>query len=211
MSPVQPAATTRGAQTRTALVAAASDLLWERGYAGASPAMIQERAGVGRGTMYHHFTSKADLAAVALRRSTALLRAAAEGALDQPGPVLDRIRRYLTLERAPLMGCRVGRLVQDYDVVTDPNLRAPAEEFFLWLEQRIHQVLEEGVARGELRADADTGAAAALVAASVQGGYVLARAHQDPEAFNRATRGALHAVENLLAAPAAPAAGTPGA
>jgi len=52
-------------------------------------------------------------------------------------------------------------------------------------------VLQEAQRDGALRPDLDTTDLAASLLAVVQGGYVLARAAQDPLAMERATRGAL--------------------
>ncbi|MEU9172350.1 TetR/AcrR family transcriptional regulator [Streptomyces sp. NPDC048420] len=188
--------------TRTALVEATAELLWERGYTGTSPAMIQKRAGVGQGSMYHHFSGKVNLAVAAMHHSAGTLRETVEEALSTGQSAVERIRAYLETERDPLAGCRVGRLVQDPEVVVDDTLRAPSGEFFAWLTERIAQVLEEGVARGELRQDTDSRTTASLLVAAVQGGYVLARARRDPQVFRHCVAGALRAVEALRAAPA---------
>jgi AcrR family transcriptional regulator len=47
--------------TRTALLEAARELFATKGFAGAGREEIVQRAGVTRGAMYHHFTSKEDL------------------------------------------------------------------------------------------------------------------------------------------------------
>jgi AcrR family transcriptional regulator len=47
--------------TRAALLAAARELFATKGFAGAGREEIVQRAGVTRGAMYHHFTSKEDL------------------------------------------------------------------------------------------------------------------------------------------------------
>ncbi|MYR84248.1 TetR family transcriptional regulator [Streptomyces sp. SID685] len=185
--------------TKDHLVEAAAELLWERGYAATSPALIQKRSRAGQGSMYHHFSGKADLAAAAIRRSAGQLRLAAEAALDSGTTALERLGAYLDTERNPLAGCRVGRLVQDPDVVADDQLRAPAGEFFTWLRQRIAGVLAEGVRDGELRPDTDPEATASLVVATIQGGYVLARAQQDQAAFRQATEAAKSALDRLRA------------
>ena len=51
----------RRAATRAALLAAARELFATKGFAGAGREEIVERAGVTRGAMYHHFSSKEDL------------------------------------------------------------------------------------------------------------------------------------------------------
>ncbi|SDT32517.1 transcriptional regulator, TetR family [Streptomyces sp. TLI_053] len=177
--------------TQDRLVETTQELLWERGYVGTSPKAIQQRAGVGQGSMYHHFDGKSDLAAAALRRSAEQMRAVAEADLAGPGTAYERVAAYLGRERDALRGCRIGRMAQDPDVVADPRLRAPVEETFDWLRGRLAAVIAEGQANGELRPGAEPADLAAAVVAVVQGGYVLARAADSAEPFERAARGAL--------------------
>ncbi|MFF2041985.1 TetR/AcrR family transcriptional regulator [Kitasatospora sp. NPDC058170] len=182
--------------TQDRLIESTQDLLWERGYVGTSPKAIQQRAGVGQGSMYHHFEGKPDLAAAALRRSAEQLQAAAEADISGPGTAYERIAAYLNREREVLRGCRMGRMAQDPDVIADARLRAPVEETFGRLHGRLAEVIAEGRADGELVPGPDPADLAAAVLAVVQGGYVLARAAGTAEPFRQAVRGAL----GLLAA-----------
>ncbi|MFI9048796.1 TetR/AcrR family transcriptional regulator [Streptomyces sp. NPDC053427] len=182
--------------TRERLVRSTQELLWERGYVGTSPKAILDRAGVGQGSMYHHFTGKSDLALAAVRRTAEGMVETAEACLSVPGTAYDRVAAYLLRERRVLRGCPIGRMTQDRDVVQDPELRRPLDEMFGWLQGRIAEVLAEGQERGELAAGLDPAATAAAVAAVVQGGYVLARAADDAAPFDAAVRGVL----SLLAA-----------
>jgi AcrR family transcriptional regulator len=177
--------------TQDRLIESTQELLWERGYVGTSPKAIQQRAGAGQGSMYHHFAGKPDLAAAALRRSAEQMQAAAGELLDGPGTAYDRIAAYLLRQRDVLRGCRIGRMTQDPDVMADAGLRAPVRETFDWLRGRLAGIVAEGVAAGELAADLDPAETAAAIAAVVQGGYVLARAADDPDAFHQAIRGTL--------------------
>ena len=61
--------------TRERLITSTQELLWERGYVGTSPKAIQQRAGVGQGSMYHHFSGKPDLALAAIQRCAEEIRA----------------------------------------------------------------------------------------------------------------------------------------
>ena len=176
---------------RDRLIESAQELLWERGYVGTSPKAIQERSGVGQGSMYHHFAGKSELALAAVRRNAEEVRAEAEAQLSGPGTAVDRIAAYLRRERDVLRGCRVGRLAHDPDIVAIDSLREPLEEMFAWLQGRLEEVLADARAQGELRADLDVEATAATIAAVVQGGYVLARAANAVEPFNRAIDGVL--------------------
>ncbi|WP_326954198.1 TetR/AcrR family transcriptional regulator [Amycolatopsis sp. NBC_01286] len=182
--------------TRDQLIDSTRELLWERGYVGTSPKAIQQRAGAGQGSMYHHFAGKRELALAAVRRSADELLAAADAQLRGPGTAVERVTAYLRREREVLRGCPIGRLTQDPDIVADPQLRAPVDETLTLLQAKLAAVLDEGRAAKELPAALDTAALAATIVAVLQGGYVLARAAAAPEPFDRAVSGVL----SLLAA-----------
>ena len=173
------------------LIESTRELLWERGYVGTSPKAIQQRAGAGQGSMYHHFTGKSELALAAIRRSAEERLARAEELFAGPGTALDRFSAYLLAERDVLRGCPIGRLTQDPEIVADPELRRPVEETFDRLRDRLAEVIAEGRARGEFAPHIDPADTAATVLAVLQGGYVLARAAGSAEPFDRAARGAL--------------------
>lgn len=57
----------RSAETRLRLLDATVSCLIERGYAGTTTSAVQERAGVSRGALMHHYSSKAELMVAAVR------------------------------------------------------------------------------------------------------------------------------------------------
>lgn len=173
------------------LIESTRELLWERGYVGTSPRAIQQRAGAGQGSMYHHFSGKPDLALAAIGRTAGEMRAGVEEILSRPGTAAERVSAYLRREREVLRGCPIGRLTQDPEVMADPMLRGPVEETFAWLRDRLAAVLAEGRERGETGAGLDPAATASAVVAVLQGGYVLARAAASPEPFHQAVDGLL--------------------
>ncbi|HEV7976398.1 TetR/AcrR family transcriptional regulator [Amycolatopsis sp.] len=172
------------------LIESTRELLWERGYVGTSPKMIQQRAGAGQGSMYHHFAGKPALALAAMRRTADEMRAKAEAQFAEPGTAVERITAYLRRERDVLRGCPIGGLSQDPEVVDSPELRAPVDETFAWLRGRLAEVIAEGQHHGEL-AGLDPADTATTLVAVLQGGYVLARAAGSAEPFDQAITGAL--------------------
>ncbi|MFF9133271.1 TetR/AcrR family transcriptional regulator [Streptomyces sp. NPDC014806] len=177
--------------TSERLIESTRELLWERGYVGTSPKAILERAGAGQGSMYHHFKGKPDLALAAIRRTAGEMRTTAGEVFDGPGTPYERIAAYLTRERDVLRGCPVGRLTMDPDVVASAELRAPVDETIAWVKDRLAALVEEGKAQGQFAAGLDSAEIAATIVATVQGGYVLARASGSPAAFDAAVRGLL--------------------
>ncbi|MFJ9626976.1 TetR/AcrR family transcriptional regulator [Streptomyces sp. NPDC101175] len=173
------------------LIESTRELLWERGYVGTSPKAILERAGAGQGSMYHHFKGKPDLALAAIRRTAEELRATAEGALDGPGTPYERIEAYLRREREVLRGCPVGRLTMDPDVIASAELREPVDAALDAIRERLAGIVEEGKEQGQFGAELDGEEIASTILATVQGGYILARASGSPGAFDAGVRGLL--------------------
>lgn len=177
--------------TRDRLIESTRELLWTRGYVGTSPRAIMDLSGVGQGSLYHHFTGKADLALAAVQRSATELRELASEQLDPPGTAMQRIARWLNRERDVLRGCPIGGLAQDPEIVADPTLRVPVDEALGWLTDRVAEILAEGQADGELDHRYEPAELATTILAVLQGGYVLARAAGSAAPFDRAIAGIL--------------------
>ncbi len=176
--------------SRERLIAAMSDLMWERGYAATSPRDVRARSGVGQGSMYHHFQGKRDLALAALQRSCADLLPGTEQVLLAPGDPMEKLAAYLR-PRPALKGCKVGRMTQDPLVAGDPGLLAPVADAFAAVHDSLTGVIREAVALGELNDTVDPAHLAYALSATIQGGYVLAIAAQDSRLFDEACVGAL--------------------
>ncbi|WP_091761489.1 TetR/AcrR family transcriptional regulator [Pedococcus cremeus] len=178
-------------EAKTRLVESARELMWDRGYAATSPRAVLDAAGVGQGSMYHHFRGKEDLARAVVEGNAETMRAQVDRDLAGPGSAVERLARYLRRERDVMRGCRFGKLAQDPDVVASPVLGPRVADMFGWLVERLEVVVREGQAAGELRDSLDAHRVASAVAATLQGGYVLARAAGDPAAFDSAVEGLL--------------------
>ncbi|GAA1195329.1 TetR/AcrR family transcriptional regulator [Kitasatospora gansuensis] len=86
-----PAVQARLDAQRVIVLAAAVDLLAERGYAGCSMAAVADRAGIATGSMYRYFSGKAELSVelfrtVVLREVAAVDAAVAKAEADGAGP-----------------------------------------------------------------------------------------------------------------------------
>lgn len=116
----------RRTATRSALVRATVDCLVELGYARTTTQEVQARAGVSRGALTHHFTTKADLVLAAMDHlyeefSESVRKAAAELPADAAARV--RLGIELIWERfhGPLF---VASMELWTAARTDPELRA---------------------------------------------------------------------------------------
>jgi TetR/AcrR family transcriptional regulator, transcriptional repressor for nem operon len=181
----------RDIDARERLIEGARDLLWDRGYLGTSPTALWRAAGVGQGSMYHHFAGKHDLVLAAEERTVSEANDEMQQILGGGGSAYERIERYLLKERDALRGCPVGRLVADPEISADAQLREPVRNSFAVLHECLVAVVEEGKAGGEFCADLDATQTAYTLSAVIQGGYTLARAEDSVAPFEGAIRGAL--------------------
>jgi TetR/AcrR family transcriptional repressor of nem operon len=185
--------------SRDQLTEAMAELLWERGYAATSPRDVMARAGVGQGSMYHHFSGKHELAVEAL--SAAIGEVTDEfSLLEAEGSPLERMKRYLTLPRPGTRGCRAGRMTQDPSVVADAELIAIVANAFDTMLGRWEQTIAAAIAAGELPASIVPADLARTLAAVLQGGYVLARAKGEQGPMDAAVRGAASLLDAAHAA-----------
>ncbi len=180
--------------SRERLTTAMASLLWERGYAATSPKDVMDRAGVGQGSMYHHFSGKHELAIEAFRTEVDQL-VAESAVLEGTGSPLERIERYLARPRPGTRGCRVGRMTQDPQVVQDAEMLGLVAAAFDAVTARWTGAIERAVAAGELPVSIRPAELARTLSAVLQGGYVLARAYGSQEPMDAAVRGAIALIE----------------
>lgn len=187
---------TAGKPYRDRILAAAKELIWERGFEAMSPRDVLDRSGAGQGSLYHHFRSKQVLAAAALAEMKAEEVAAMERIFDPALPPLDRVAAYLSRERDALRGCRMARLANEA-AMQDPDLRAPIADYLERIAALIAASLAEAQARGELDPALDARQIGATLLAIVEGGFVLARVHWQPERMREVLDGASAILERL--------------
>jgi TetR/AcrR family transcriptional repressor of nem operon len=187
--------TDKGRLTRQRIVAAATEVVGEKGALGASLDEVGARAPASRSQLYHYFDDKNDL-----------LRAVAEATndtvLDGQRDLFDCLDTWdglgrwadalvaLQQERGGQGGCPIANLLGQLGERDDAIRAVLASGFDRW-EAAIRAGLAAMVESGELRPDADAAWLASSTLASLQGGLVLSQARRDPLALRRALDGAL--------------------
>jgi AcrR family transcriptional regulator len=183
----------RSAGTRAALVAAATDLFAEKGYAAAGREEIVAAAGVTRGAMYHHFADKADLfravfEAVEAQVMVEVVRAAMTA--DDP---IEQLRRgchaYLDVAIDP--GVRRICIIDAPAVLDEAVRREIATDSALGA---VRNGIEMAIASGRMAQQPVDALAHLLLATLMAAAQYIAMA-DDPE---RARRDAGESIDNLL-------------
>jgi AcrR family transcriptional regulator len=191
---VQPS-TERGRRTRERIVAAAAEVVAEKGALAASLDEVGERAAASRSQLYHYFDDKSDLLrAVAESTNDAVLGGQRElfagigtwAGLVRWADALVSVQ----VERGGVGGCPIANLLGQLGERDDGIRAVLANGYDRW-EADIRAGLAAMVGSGELRADADPDWLATSTLASLQGGLVLAQARRDPRPLRLALDGAL--------------------
>ena len=146
--------TRRGRETRERIVAAAAELIFERGVAETTLEDIRAAAGVSGSQVYHYFEDKQALVRAVIDHQT-------DAVLDTQGPHLDhldtlpglRAWRDLLVEHQRSLecrgGCPIGTLGAEVAEIDDAARMAVARGFGRW-EARIRDGLRAMHARGDL-------------------------------------------------------------
>ena len=176
--------TRRGQETRQRILAAAADLIFDRGVAETTLEDIRAAAGVSGSQVYHYFADKQALV-------RAVIDHQADAVLDTQGTYLDHLdtvdglrawRDLLVGHQRTLEcrgGCPLGTLGAELAEIDDVARMAVARGFGRW-EARIRAGLRAMHARGELPAGADPDDLALDTLAALQGGLLLAQVQRDP-------------------------------
>jgi TetR/AcrR family transcriptional repressor of nem operon len=168
------------------LLNAAIYVVRAKGYAATTVDDICRQAGVTKGSFFHHFKSKDDLALTAVAHwHTMTERFFASAPYHQAQDPLDRLLGYLDFRNLILTGdlpnytCLLGTLVQE-TYGTHPEIRIACEQA---LTAHIAEISRDVEAAKSLHApDALWSAEGVgnLIQATLQGSFIFAKAHQNP-------------------------------
>jgi TetR/AcrR family transcriptional repressor of nem operon len=177
--------------TRERILAAATALFHEKGYAATGMAEILQRADANSGSFYHFFSSKEDVLGAVLDQYQEMLYPVLLDPIwkTTPDPI-DRIFRLLARYREILFvtkfsyGCPIGRIALEVDASMKPIHRKLAANFDGW-KAAVQQCLEEARNEGRLPSGVDCQRLACLVLSVMEGGVMQARSYGNARPFDQ--------------------------
>lgn len=165
-----------------------------KGYEATTIDDVCEAAGLTKGSFFHHFDSKEDLALAAADHFAAMAdRAFAAAPYQRIRDPFDRLLAYVDFRGAILQGdlpdytCLLGTMVQEvYD--THPAIRAACERHISAHAAAVARDVAEAKKRYARKARWNPESLALFTQAVIQGAFVLAKAKQGPEVATKCLR-----------------------
>lgn len=197
-------------RTRQLIIDKAAELFNQRGFSGTTMDNIMEATGLSKGAIYGNFKKEGqdkkgvkeeialaafDHAVTRVYREVGKRTRVIENALDKLKAVV-----YFYRERVLSPPVEGGCPIQNTGVDADgshPLLREKVEMAMKDWECRIVKALESGMAKGEVRKDANPKEFATLFIGNIEGGILLARIQQNVKPFEIMSRQLLSMIEGL--------------
>src|SRR5687768_6703010 len=189
----------RHTDSRQRLLEIATDLIWESSYGRASVDRICERAEIRKGSFYHHFESKEQLALEALEHQWQICRRELNDIFSPLVPPLERLRLHMAKARetqeamrekvgfvcgCPLfsLGCEVGTL--------EPAIRAKVHEILDQNLRYLEAAIRDAHVTGEIVAP-DPAWKARIIFDYCEGAHTRARIMNDLQPIREIEQGVM--------------------
>lgn len=178
------ATATSSADTRQRIITATNELFRRQGFNGTSLAQVVKASQATTGSLYHFFPGgKDELTAEVLRVSgeaygqlvELIVRAAADPAIGM-GDAFEGAAQVL-IESDFVDPCPIGTIAREVANTHEPLRQVAAEVMQSWIDMLVAILVDAGISAERATP------LASLVVASIEGGFVLARAARDVEVF----------------------------
>jgi TetR/AcrR family transcriptional regulator, transcriptional repressor for nem operon len=199
----------RTSDAREKLMEAAWELIWAGSYGGTSVDQICERAGVRKGSFYHFFKSKVELAKGALDDAWKKHLAEMDHIFSPQHSPLDRLRKvceYIVVDQRKcaakhgrVLGCPVHSLGAEVSP-WEGDLQVKIKEAIAKHQRYFESALRDAAAEGLVPAQPNPAIRAKIVSAYVEGVLMHARILNDLKVLDEMARGV-----HLIARAALPA------
>jgi TetR/AcrR family transcriptional repressor of nem operon len=189
----------RKSDAKERLMSAALDLIWGQSYGATSVDAICQKAGVQKGSFYHFFESKSDLAVAALDADWLTRRPTMDRIFSSATPPLERLTNYfdhvaqsqtaIHSECGSILGCplfSLGSEICTQDAAIGHKVREILDSYVKYFESAIR----DAHAQGALNAPNAT-TKAKLLFAFFQGTLTQARIQNDVTYLRELKAGAL--------------------
>lgn len=153
----------------------------KKGYVGTSLSDLTEATGLTKGSIYGNFKNKDGVAVEAFKYNLAVITDSFFREIsDSSISPLDRMlalpktyqKRYDSI--VAMGGCPIINTAADADD-THPQLKKMAQNIVLRIEKALTSIIEEGISKGEIKAETEPHKIAQVMISLVEGGFMMAK------------------------------------
>lgn len=187
-------------QTRERIIQAAFELFHARSYDGVGVQEICDTAEVTKGSFYHFFPSKDDLAIAVIDTVWAHAEQEMQQLIDPAVPPLTRIEQFfegihvkvcsMKEKRGRILGCPIGNLTSELSTQNEA-IRQRLVCVYDNMCRYFEHALRDAAACGQILPDTDVTVAARSMVAFLQGMAVLGKAYNNPDMIPRLAQHAM--------------------
>lgn len=187
----------RASEAKQKLTEAVRELIWAGSYGSTTIDQICEKAGVNKGSFYHFFTAKADVAATAIEAGWERARGELDSIFSPTVPPIDRLRHYcaysfrfqseIKAKYGCVLGCPLFSLGAEISTQED-RLQKKIQDILHQKQKYLESAIRDAHAAGQLHAP-DAAAKARMLYAYYQGLLTEARIQNDLSVLREAERG----------------------
>ena len=163
--------------TREHLINAAYEEIYEKGYQGANTSHILKSVNMNKGSMYHFFKSKKDLALCVINEKLKLrIEAKYHPFTIYQKNIIEEL--VSLLENVDILnikhGCPVNNLIQEMSPL-DKDFAAALEPIYNYMESCIETALDRAVEVNEISSSIDTRKLSMFIIAAMEGSMITAK------------------------------------
>ncbi|MGH7724253.1 MAG: TetR/AcrR family transcriptional regulator [Candidatus Eiseniibacteriota bacterium] len=184
------APTRKGEETKARILAAATELIHQKGFKNTGLQEILDASGVPKGSFYFYFKSKEDLGRELLYRYRLFVREElTRSVFTGTGDAIPQVQAFFrqAIQYQTDGGCKRGCLLGNFAAETTDvheDIRRELVACFDDLKQLIADALARGQRDGELADDFSPGVAGGFLLSMLEGTILLAKAVRGPGAFS---------------------------
>ncbi len=181
-------------KTRDRLVEVAIEMIWKNSYSSVSVDDICKAADVRKGSFYHYFKSKAELAVVAMEQHYQKAKIEFDHVFSPANTPLERFEKYIELtlrtqkhafvDYGHVCGCPFASIGSEM-ASQDDLIREKADKVFRRHQRYYESTLRDMVAEGLLPEDTDVMARAGNISSYICGQMTIARVQNSLEPLER--------------------------
>lgn len=184
---------------RERLIDTTFDEVYEKGYQAASLSDILTKAGVHKGSMYHFFANKKEMAMTAISEKMSARFTFRYGKItEMENGYIDALFETLldTSLRDFRRGCPLANIVQEMSNLDD-DFDKLSKKFYANFREEIKKILDKAVEGGELK-PCDTTALALFVTIVIEGAILAAKATGETNDYVSSIHSLQHYISGFL-------------